>query len=84
MSRANPASPAWAAYYERHPEVLANWAESNGREPVCTCSWSSGGLGLPPEVEPDPECPEHFPNGPTPPRAPTGPVLFRGDPEMPL
>lgn len=29
----NPNSPAWARYYELHPEVQASWAEQNGREP---------------------------------------------------
>lgn len=30
-------TPAWQRYYTNHPEILANWAEQNGREPNCTC-----------------------------------------------
>lgn len=37
MSRNRPASPAWAAFYERHPEVLATYGESNGYPPNCPC-----------------------------------------------
>jgi hypothetical protein len=33
VSRENPRSPEWAEYYAQHPEVLASWGESNGRQP---------------------------------------------------
>lgn len=38
MSRSNPRDPEWAEYYEQHPDVLASWAESNGRPaPIERC-----------------------------------------------
>lgn len=38
MTRENPRSDAWAAYYRNHPNVIASWGESNGRAPKCTCA----------------------------------------------
>lgn len=38
MSRENPRSPAWARYYANHPDTVATWGESNGREPNCSCN----------------------------------------------
>lgn len=37
MSRDNPRSQAWAAFYANHPEVVATWGEANGYEPNCGC-----------------------------------------------
>lgn len=37
MSRENPRTEEWAAYYANHPEVLANWGESNGYANNCPC-----------------------------------------------
>jgi hypothetical protein len=28
---------AWRRYYSNHPNVVASWAEQNGREPDCPC-----------------------------------------------
>ncbi len=33
MSRDNPRSERWAAYYELHENVVATWGEQNGYEP---------------------------------------------------
>lgn len=37
MSRETPRSPEWAAFYRNHPEVVASWAEANGRAVNCPC-----------------------------------------------
>lgn len=48
MSKREPASPAWAIYYQVHPDVAATWGESNGREPNCDCARCLAALGLQP------------------------------------
>lgn len=54
MTRSNPASAAWAAYFRNHLEVAANWGEQNDR--LCNCQCPAcmdsrtelGGIGFAP------------------------------------
>jgi hypothetical protein len=45
MSREKPRSEAWAEYYQRHPEVAANWNESNGYPPNDICPMTGRSAG---------------------------------------
>lgn len=46
MSRENPRTPEWAAYYAAHPEVAASWSEANDRPPRCVCARCAAARGL--------------------------------------
>jgi predicted DNA-binding transcriptional regulator AlpA len=30
-------TPPWEEYFRNHPEILASWAQQNGRAPRCEC-----------------------------------------------